>query len=397
MIHLADNHGSIDPRGRCSRRPRRPDGRRGRFIPSHRQPARRLHAHPQRRSTLQQHRLGISAGQIATKSGLTEAVLGPLLEMLCEEDFAERVRGTVNIYAPGLALDRLALPGGTGIGAQLQRTLSIARDHIGAAIYLSRYSDGDVLVTQASTSTNAPPVEEHTPFHHAPHASALGKCLIGQLRHEQQAEHITRYTMESFTARTCRDPRTFLRNLGRTRPGAPAYDIREYDQLIVCSAVPASLGGQLGGLALSLPSHHAHRLGEATKALQRKSVPILLVLLLTGAIPAEPSADDLSTAELVTTRGDDVLNERGLDHLRRMFATPLISRAAIRNAAGTTAPHLVSDTASNTLYLFDAAPRASATAFALPHPIPAGSPGTQLVEGPATFPTPAGDLLVYST
>ncbi|MEV6735189.1 IclR family transcriptional regulator C-terminal domain-containing protein [Streptomyces sp. NPDC051364] len=346
---------------------------------------------------LQKHRLGISAGQIATKTGLDEAELAPLLEMLCEEDFAEPVHGALGIYAPGLALDRLALPGGSGIGAQLQRTLAIARDHIGAAIYLSRYSDGDVLVTQVSTSTNAPPVEEHTPFHQAPHASALGKCLIGQLRHDQQAEHITRYTMESFTARTCKDPRTFLEHLGRTRPGDPAYDIREYDRLVVCSAVPASLSSQIGGLALSLPSLHAHRLREATKALQRKAVPILLVLLLTGAIPTDASADDLHTADLLATASDAPLNERGLNHLRRMFATPLTSRAAIRNAAGTTAPHLVSDAASNTFYLFDAAPPESVTTLALPHPITAPLPGTQLLDGAATFPGPPGDLLVYGT
>lgn len=346
---------------------------------------------------LQKHRLGISASQIATKTGLDDAALAPLLEMLCEEDFAEPVRGAVGVYAPGLALDRLALPGGSGIGAQIQRTLAIARDHIGAAIYLSRYSDGDVLVTQASTSTNAPPVEEHTPFHQAPHASALGKCLIGQLRHDQQAEHITRYTMESFTARTCKDPRTFLERLGRTRPGDPAYDIREYDQLVVCSAVPASLSSQIGGLALSLPSHHAHRLREATKALQAKAVPILLVLLLTGAIPTDTSAGDLHTADLLATPGDAPLNERGLNHLRRMFATPLTSPAAIRNAAGTTAAHLVSDTASSTFYLFDAARPESVNALALPHPITAPIPGTQLLDSVTTFPSPPGDLLVYST
>ncbi|WP_327359976.1 IclR family transcriptional regulator domain-containing protein [Streptomyces sp. NBC_01296] len=346
---------------------------------------------------LQKHPLGISARQIAMKTGLDDAALAPLLEMLCEEDFAESVHDAVGVYAPGLALDRLALPGGSGIGAQLQRTLAIARDHIGAAIYLSRYSDGDVLVTQASTSTNAPPVEEHTPFHQAPHASALGKCLIGQLRHDQQAEHITRYTMESFTARTCKDPRTFLERLSRTRPGNPAYDIREYDQLVVCSAVPASLSSQIGGLALSLPSHHAHRLPEATKALQRKAVPILLVLLLTGAIPTGTSAKDLHTADLLSTTSDVPLNERGVNHLRRMFATPLNSPAAIRNAADITAPHLVSDTTSNTLYLFDAASPESVTALALPRLIAAPLPSAPLLDTATTLPSPPGDLLVYGT
>ncbi|WCD91197.1 hypothetical protein KPP03845_200158 (plasmid) [Streptomyces xanthophaeus] len=344
---------------------------------------------------LEKHRLGTSVRQLSAKTGIGEAELGPLLDMLCEEDFAERLAGTTDVYAPGLALDRLALPGGAGIGAQLQRTLAIARDHIGAAVYLSRYSDGDILITQASTSTGAPPVLEHTPFHLAAHASALGKCLLGQLGHDQQAEHITRYDMESFTARTCKDPRAFLRHLDRTRPGEPVYDIREYDELVVCSAVAASITGQVGGLALSMPSRNSHRLKEATKTLQRKAVPILLVLLLTGAFPSNVTpTEDIQIPDFLPTATDQALSERALNHLSRMFATPLTSSTAIQQVASThPAPHLVADPESHTLYLFEATPPHTPAVLALPHPLTAHSP---FARTPASsFRTP-GDLLVYT-
>ncbi|MFI6005750.1 hypothetical protein ACIA98_36065 [Streptomyces sp. NPDC051366] len=80
-----------------------------------------------------------------------------------------------------------------------------------------------------------------------------------------------------------------------------------------------------------------------------------------------------------------------------MFATSLTSPAANLNATGTTAPHLVSDAASNTFYRFDAALPESVTTLALPHPITAPATGTQLADSTTTFPGPPGDLLVYGT
>lgn len=87
---------------------------------------------------LEQHPLGVRAGQLARESGLAEAELRPLLAMLCEEEYA--YRPGAGVYGRGPALDRLAAPGGHGLAGQLQRTLALARDSAGAAVYLSRYA-----------------------------------------------------------------------------------------------------------------------------------------------------------------------------------------------------------------------------------------------------------------
>ncbi|KJY44260.1 hypothetical protein VR46_21520, partial [Streptomyces sp. NRRL S-444] len=107
---------------------------------------------------LEKHPLGVRAGQLGREAGLAEAELRPLLAMLCEEEYA--YRPGAGVYARGPALDRLAAPGGSGLAGQLQRTLALARDSAGAAVYLSRYAEGEVRITQMADGPGAPPVQE---------------------------------------------------------------------------------------------------------------------------------------------------------------------------------------------------------------------------------------------
>ncbi|MCF3183144.1 IclR family transcriptional regulator, partial [Streptomyces polychromogenes] len=232
---------------------------------------------------LERHPLGVRAGRLARKAGLTEAELRPLLSMLCEEEYA--YRPGAGVYAPGPSLDRLAAPGGGGLAGQLQRTLALARDSAGAAVYLSRYAEGEVRITQMADGPGAPPVREWVDFRDAAHASAVGKCLLTQLDHEVRADHVARHRPARLTPHTITDSRVLFSALDAVAPGAPVFDLREYSPGVVCSAVPIATGGAAGSLALSLPATHAHRLREATEALRRKAVPVLLALLLSGAIP----------------------------------------------------------------------------------------------------------------
>ncbi|MEU9039369.1 IclR family transcriptional regulator C-terminal domain-containing protein [Streptomyces sp. NPDC048352] len=304
---------------------------------------------------LQDHRLGVEIRQISQDTALPETTLTPLLDMLCEEEFAEPITETV--FAPGLALDRLALPGGTGIAAQLQRTLAIIRQELGAAVYLGRYAGGDITIAQASTADATPPVREDIPFRYAGHATAVGKSLLGQLAPADYADHIARYKTEAFTEHTITSPWALLERLSRLRPGAPVYDAFEYGAEWCCSAVPVGIGAEAGSLALSLPADHIHRLGDATQQLRRKAVPIMLVLLLAGELPAEGPVEESEPSPLTRTTDDGVLSPGAMVRLRRMFTKPLISATAIRDTAmAWSGPHLVTDEGSTNVYYFDAAP-----------------------------------------
>ncbi|CAM5629274.1 hypothetical protein SAVIM338S_05990 [Streptomyces avidinii] len=309
---------------------------------------------------LERRPLGVRAGRLGREAGLAEAELRPLLAMLCEEGYA--YRPGVGVYAPGPALDR-------GLAVQLQRTLALARDSAGAAVYLSRYAEGEVRITQMADGPAAPPVREWVDFRDAAHASAVGKCLLSQLDHDGRADHVARHRPARLTDRTITDSRTLFTALDAVAPGAPVFDLREYAPGVVCAAVPLKLGEAAGSLALSLPGAQAHRLPRATAALRSKAVPVLLALLLAGAIPPDaarpPEPGDASEVPEASGRPDAPepsgavasvpdparapVSPETLRHLRGLFRTPLS-----RSAEEPDGPHLVSDSASEAAYLFDA-------------------------------------------
>lgn len=322
---------------------------------------------------LERHPLGVRTARLARDSGLTEAALRPLLAMLCEEQYA--YRPGAGVYARGPALDRLAAPGGTGLAGQLQRTLALARDGAGAAVYLGRYAEGEVRITQTADGPGAPPVREWVDLRAAAHAGAVGTCLPTQLGHRDRADHVTRHRPARLTARTITDGRTLLGALDALAPGAPVFDLREYSPGIVCAAVPIASGGAAGSLALSLPASHAHRLRSATEALRRKAVPVLLALLLSGAIPPDPAPPPPAPARSAGPPGPAPATRMTPETLRllgRLFRTPLTRATAPQG------PHLVSDPATAAAYLFeaDAPPDPDRPRLALPRTFSQVTPGT---------------------
>ncbi|MEU3659677.1 IclR family transcriptional regulator C-terminal domain-containing protein [Streptomyces sp. NPDC032940] len=230
--------------------------------------------------TVARHSTGITAGELARQTGLGRERLTPLLRMLRREGYVEQTGD--GAYVTGEALSRLSSAHGReeAVRDKLQHTLDRLRDSVGAAVYISRYVDGEVRVTQYADSPAAPRVNEWVDFRVSAHATAVGKSLLTQLDHAGRRDHLSRHKMARLTSRTITSDKLLLSRLETQPPTVPVLDLQEYAVGTVCAAVPLTAGSAAGCLALSLPVAHAHRLRQAADALNRGAAPVLLSLAI---------------------------------------------------------------------------------------------------------------------
>ncbi|MFI2640338.1 IclR family transcriptional regulator [Streptomyces sp. NPDC018610] len=230
--------------------------------------------------TVARHSRGVTAAELSRRTGLPGERLTALLRLLRREGYVEQV--TEDAYVAGGALARLGAARGDerALRDLLQRTLERLRDSVGAAVYLSRYVDGEVSVTQYAAGPGAPAVHEWVDFRRSAHATAVGKSLLTQLDHDGRRDHLARHRMARLTSRTITSDKLLLSRLAAQPPAAPVLDLQEYAIGTVCAAVPVRAGTAVGCLALSLPAEHAHRLRRAAEGLSRHSAPVLLALAI---------------------------------------------------------------------------------------------------------------------
>ncbi|WAZ21983.1 helix-turn-helix domain-containing protein [Streptomyces cinnabarinus] len=230
--------------------------------------------------TVARHTTGITDAELARHTTLSPERLTSLLRMLRREGYVEQV--TDGAYVTGEALTRLgsAQDREEALREKLQRTLDRLRDSVGAAVYISRYVDGEVKVTQYADSPDTPAVHEWVDFRVSAHATAVGKSLLTQLDHNGRRDHLSRHKMARLTSRTITSDKLLLSRLEAQPATVPVLDLQEYAVGTVCAAVPITAGSSVGCLALSLPVEHAHRLRQAADALNRNAAPVLLSLAI---------------------------------------------------------------------------------------------------------------------
>jgi DNA-binding IclR family transcriptional regulator len=230
--------------------------------------------------TVARHSTGITGTELARQTRLGRERLTPLLRMLRREGYVEQT--TDGAYVTGEALARLGSAHGReeAVRDKLQHTLDRLRDSVGAAVYISRYVDGEVSVTHLADSAATPRVNEWVDFRVSAHATAVGKSLLTQLDHAGRRDHLTRHKMARLTSRTITSDRLLLSRLESQPPTVPVLDLQEYAVGTVCAAVPLTAGSAAGCLALSLPVEHAHRLRQAADALNRGAAQVLLSLAI---------------------------------------------------------------------------------------------------------------------
>ncbi|MEW2044498.1 IclR family transcriptional regulator [Streptomyces sp. NPDC051445] len=230
--------------------------------------------------TVARYSTGVTDSELTRRTGLTAERLTPLLRMLRREGYVEQVAD--GAWVTGDALTRLASAHlrEQALRDQLQHVLDRLRDSVGAAVYISRYVDGEVTITQYADGPATPSVNEWVDFRSCAHATALGKSLLGQLDHNGRRDHLSRHKMARLTSRTITSDKLLLSRLEAQPPTVPVLDLQEYAIGTVCAAVPITAGATAGCLALSLPVEHAHRLRQAAETLNRNAAPVLLSLAI---------------------------------------------------------------------------------------------------------------------
>ncbi|KPI16425.1 transcriptional regulator, IclR family [Actinobacteria bacterium OK074] len=226
------------------------------------------------------HSAGVTDAELARRTGLGRDRLTALLRMLRREGYVQQTTG--GAYVTGAALSRLGSAHGhdRALREQLQDTLDRLRESVGAAVYVTRYVDGEIHVTGVADSPATPAVNEWVDFRSAAHASAFGKSMLGQLDHNGRRDHLSRHRLARLTSHTITNERALLSRLDAQPPTVPVLDLQEYAVGTVCAAVPITAGATVGCLALSLPLEHAHRLRQAADRLNQGAAGVLLSLAI---------------------------------------------------------------------------------------------------------------------
>ncbi|MER5616082.1 IclR family transcriptional regulator C-terminal domain-containing protein [Streptomyces sp. NPDC002215] len=230
--------------------------------------------------TVSKHGSGVTDTQISRETGLPIGHLTSLLLTLRREGYVQQVTDGAYVIGASLLLLGSGPARRQALESRLQRMLAQLRDSVGAAVYISRYVDGEIRVTQYADGPLTPAVNEWVDFRSAAHASAVGKCLLAQLDQDGRRDHISRHRTPRLTSRTITNEKVLFSKLDSQSSTVPVLDLQEYAVGTVCAAVPLTAGASAGCLALSLPIEDAHRLRSAADTLNRRAAPVLLSMAL---------------------------------------------------------------------------------------------------------------------
>ncbi|MFE1384252.1 IclR family transcriptional regulator C-terminal domain-containing protein [Streptomyces sp. NPDC058740] len=214
---------------------------------------------------------GIDTRTLVRRTGVALTFAVQVLAWLREQRFLETREG---IHYPGELMTKMTS------GSLLTETLAELRDELGAAVYISSYTDGEIVIQESSFSDTAPAVKEQTPFGLSAHANAVGKSLLAQQNFVSRMDHLSRYPFIQLTERTITDERTLFQHLDGDGPHAAQFDLLEYADTDLCVAYSLGLPGRASSLALSMPADQHPRLIAAARTLSERATGILLAHLL---------------------------------------------------------------------------------------------------------------------
>ncbi|UUY52338.1 hypothetical protein NRK68_34240 (plasmid) [Streptomyces yangpuensis] len=244
---------------------------------------------------------GIASRTLRRRAQLSAAALDLLLGLLRSQQMVTTVSG-VHFPGPVLAMARRGDPP----ERLVQQSLDRLRDQTRAAIYISTYAGGQVVVPHHSVGPQAPGVQQWVDFRDTAHASANGKALLSQLTFAERMDHLTRHQQIKLTDHTITTSRELFQALDGGGPHAAQYDYREYSRRNVCVAYSVGTPGRATCVALSLPAGEEHRLRQAARVLRAHSAGLLLSLLLAEQAGSRPPLSLSDHAPLEGTAGTQI-------------------------------------------------------------------------------------------
>ncbi len=214
------------------------------------------------------HPRGATAKQLARDTGLALGTTYHLLRTLLHDDYLERRQGR---YLTGPAVAGLIRQEAPVAGRdRLSHLLRRLADELNAAVYLTRYREGEVELVDAAAAPGAPVVDT-TRFRVGAHAHAAGKTLLALLTAEERSRHLARHPMVALTPYTLREPAALplLPRQGAHR-AVPITQHQEYVLGAIGAAVPITAGSGLAAVSISLPVSQTHRLAQLAAELHHR-------------------------------------------------------------------------------------------------------------------------------
>ncbi|MEV0088671.1 helix-turn-helix domain-containing protein [Saccharopolyspora sp. NPDC050642] len=227
-----------------------------------------------------EHAGGATAKTLARRTGIALPTAYHLLRTLVHEGYLEKLDDGAFIL--GEQVSGLHVAGqNQGLRSQVRAVMVDLREDLSAAIYLARYHEGEVEVAEIVDSPRTPRVDTWADFREAAHATAIGKCLLSGLSHEERADHFLRHPPADLTPRTI----TRIRDLVN-RPVRPVVsDSEEYSLGTACLAAPVIGASGPVTLAISFPARKLADTKSYVRPLRAAAVEISRTLAVAGRFP----------------------------------------------------------------------------------------------------------------
>jgi hypothetical protein len=134
------------------------------------------------------------AKELARATGLPLPTTYHLLRTLTHEGYLQRLDD--GSYVLGHRIDVVRSHGTAARGvARARPALEWLRDELCSAVYLARHVDGEIVVVEIIDSPRAPRIDLWVGIHHAAHATALGKSILGQLAAADREDYLARHPL----------------------------------------------------------------------------------------------------------------------------------------------------------------------------------------------------------
>ncbi len=226
------------------------------------------------------HANGAPAKQLARETGLAQGTTYHLLRTLVHEGYLQRLDD--GAYVLGDRLDTLRQDSrAQTMLSRIRPALASLRDELSAATYVSFYDEGEIRVLDVVDGPRIQRTDMWVGFSDACHATALGKCVLGNMTEATRHDYLSRHPLYDLTPNTITRAPDLLRRLELERRSGLALDREEYVLGTGCAAVLVTDGNRIGALGVSVPASRLGRIQASRQRLQAAAARVTRALSLT--------------------------------------------------------------------------------------------------------------------